>query len=103
MDAALNMQITASLFSAQWGKCAVTGTEFRATEEIHCHHKITREDGGDDSFKNLVLILDNVHRLLHATRQETIDKYMEALQLDRQQLKKLNALRSKARLSELSV
>ena len=27
-----------SLFSAQWGKCAVTGKAFQCISEIHCHH-----------------------------------------------------------------
>lgn len=29
-----------SLFSAQWGKCAITGFEFATLEDIHCHHKL---------------------------------------------------------------
>lgn len=37
-----------SLFSAQWGKCAVTGREFQSTEEIHCHHKAPKSKGGTD-------------------------------------------------------
>jgi RNA-directed DNA polymerase len=31
-----------SLFSAQWGKCAVTGKDFMCVGEIHCHHKIPK-------------------------------------------------------------
>lgn len=31
-----------SLFSAQRGKCAITGYEFLAIEEVHCHHKTPR-------------------------------------------------------------
>lgn len=33
-----------SLFSAQWGKCAVTGREFATTKDIHCHHKTPKEN-----------------------------------------------------------
>lgn len=29
-----------SMFSAQWGKCAVTGKDFLNLRDIHCHHKI---------------------------------------------------------------
>lgn len=28
-----------SLFSAQWGKCAVTGKEFQCLEDIHCQRR----------------------------------------------------------------
>lgn len=36
-----------SLFSAQFGKCAVTGETFTEPSEIHCHHKIPRQKGGE--------------------------------------------------------
>lgn len=35
-----------SLYSAQWGKCAVTGIEFQVTQDIHCHHITPRGKGG---------------------------------------------------------
>lgn len=34
-----------SLWYAQYGRCAVTDKEL-ALGEIHCHHKIPRENGG---------------------------------------------------------
>lgn len=34
-----------SLFSGQWGKCAVTGYEFLDITEIHCHHRTPRSQG----------------------------------------------------------
>lgn len=82
-----------SLFSAQWGKCAVTGDEFSHIGEIHCHHKLPRHLGGDDSYGNLVLIKDAVHKLIHASNTETIHKYMDLLQLDSKRLAKVNNLR----------
>ena len=69
-----------SLFSAQWGKCAVTGEEFSSTHEIHCHHKLPRYLGGDDSYGNLILVKDSVHKLIHAINADTIAKYLELLQ-----------------------
>jgi group II intron reverse transcriptase/maturase len=90
-----------SLFSAQWGKCAVTGQEFISTEEIHCHHQIPRHKGGTDRYDNLVLVTEKVHRLIHAARQETIEKYLCELKLKKGQLAKLNKYRAKAGLQEI--
>lgn len=82
-----------SLFSAQWGKCAVTGREFVTTDDIHCHHKIPHSKGGTDKYENLTLILPPVHRLIHATDPDTIKKYLGMLKLNRGQIRKLNELR----------
>lgn len=90
-----------SLFSAQCGKCFVTGKTFNNTEEIHCHHRIPKKDGGKDNYKNLVLILDTVHKLLHATNEDTIKKYLSILNLDKEQIKKLNKLRIDAKLTPI--
>ena len=85
-----------SLFSAQWGKCAVTGTEFISLEDIHCHHKLPKHMGGTDAYANLVLILEPVHRLIHATSEATIQKYLNLLNLSDKQLTKVNQLREQA-------
>ena len=90
-----------SLFSAQWGKCAVAGNEFSHIGEIHCHHKLPRHLGGDDSYGNLVLIKDTVHKLIHASNTETIQKYMDLLQLDNKQLAKVNNLRQLASMQPI--
>ena len=85
-----------SLFSAQWGKCAVTGQEFYCVEDIHCHHKVPKHLGGTDAYANLVLILEPVHRLIHATSEATIQKYLNLLNLSDKQLAKVNQLREQA-------
>ena len=82
-----------SLFSAQWGKCAVTGLAFECVEDIHRHHKKPRSKGGTDQYANLTLVLASVHRLIHATDSEVIRKYLTALKLKKAQLAKLNELR----------
>lgn len=91
-----------SLFSAQWGRCAVTGVEFKTTDEIHCHHKQPRKAGGGDEYANLILVLEPVHVLIHATQQDTIDKYKCLLKLDSKQMKKLNELRKLAGHAEIA-
>lgn len=57
-----------SLFFAQWGKCDVTGRDFHTLDEVHCHNKTPKENGGGDESGNLVLILEHVHRLIHHFR-----------------------------------
>jgi len=82
-----------SLYCAQFGKCAVTGRAFKTLEEIHCHHKFPKSKGGKDNYQNLTLVREEVHILIHATAQPTIDKYLAILYLDKKQLSKLNKLR----------
>ena len=90
-----------SLFSAQWGKCAVTGEEFSSVGDIHCHHKLPRHLGGTDSYENLILVKSTVHKLIHATNAETIHKYMDLLQLDDKQFTKVNNLRELASMQPI--
>ena len=82
-----------SLFSAQQGKCAITGKTFVTTEEIHCHHKIPRENGGSDEYNNLILVLNYAHKLIHAKEKEVISEYSAVLNLTKEQKTKLNNLR----------
>ena len=85
-----------SLFSAQWGKCAITGIEFTSLDSIHCHHITPRSKGGTDKYHNLVLILLPVHKLIHATQESTIAYYLKILNLSEKQLAKVNEYREKA-------
>ena len=84
-----------SLFSAQMGKCAITGEKLEIGN-IHCHHKIPKHLGGTDKYQNLVIVSQDVHRLIHATNPTVIRKYLDRLNLDRKRLEKLNKLRSLA-------
>ncbi len=91
-----------SLFSAQRGKCAITGKYFQNPEDIHCHHKLPKQYGGSDKYDNLVLVLPQIHRLIHATNQEIISKYLELLKLDKVQLARLNKYRALAKNEKIS-
>ena len=84
-----------SLFAAQYGRCAITGTELMPYD-IRCHHKVPLENGGTDKYSNLVLVTEAVHLLIHATAEATIQKYLKTLQLNKKQLEKLNKLRELA-------
>lgn len=64
--------------------------------------KFHKKDGGTDKYENLVLVFEPVHKLIHATRADTIQKYMDILHLEKGQVKKLNLLREKAGLFPLA-
>lgn len=91
-----------SLFSAQWGKCAVTGMDFLTTDDIHCHHITPRSKGGTDEYGNLILVLEPIHRLIHAVKKEVVEFYLNLLNLNDKQLEKLNTLREKAGMPKIA-
>lgn len=91
-----------SLFSAQWGKCAVTGRYFRTLDEVHCHHIEPKENGGGDEYGNLILVLEPVHRLIHAKDMTVINRYRMSLNLDQKQMVIMNRLRCLAGLPEIN-
>lgn len=92
-----------SLYSAQKGKCAITQRVFKNTEEIHCHHKKPKAKGGTDKYANLTLVLEEVHKLIHAKKDETIKKYLEILKLTNFEIEKLNKLRILADLEPIKI
>lgn len=89
-----------SRYSMQLGNCAVTG-KFLTSDQVHCHHKMPRHMGGTDEFSNLVIVHKDVHRLIHAKSEKTIERYRNILQLDGKQLKKLNQFRKVCNLVAL--
>ncbi|WP_438881726.1 group II intron reverse transcriptase/maturase [Bacillus cereus group sp. Bce001] len=84
-----------SLYIAQKGQCSVTGKTL-SVNDMECHHKLPRAEGGTDVYSNLVYVSSDVHKLIHATNDETIAKYLNRVELDKKMLKKLNTLRIKA-------
>lgn len=86
-----------SLYCAQFGKCAVTGVKLEIGD-IHCHHKLPKCFGGSDEYKNLVIVSEDIHHLIHATKPETVRKYLDRLNLNANQLKTLNKFRSLAKV-----
>lgn len=92
-----------SLFSAQYGRCYITGRYFRNIDEIHCHHKTSRANGGNDKYDNLVLVLQDVHILIHSKDDSTIIKYLKILDLTMEHIKKLNELRQMLNLKKIDM
>lgn len=81
-----------SRFIAQYGKCAVTGIEL-SSNDWHCHHKTPYHLTKDDSYGNLMILHESVHRLIHMKNHEKIEVLLNALKLDTKQFQKLNKLR----------
>lgn len=90
-----------SLYSGQKGKCFVTGREL-IPGSIHCHHVIPRELGGGDDYKNLVLVDEEVHKLIHAKERKVIQVLISKIKPDRKAQEKINNLRMKSNIEVLN-
>lgn len=80
-----------SLYVAQNGKCFVTGNAL-TIGDMEVHHK-NPSLNQKDSYKNLVFVTSIVHKLIHATKEETIEKYLKLLTKGRIHFRRLNQLR----------
>ena len=76
----------------QRGKCYVTG-EYLKIGEMECHHKLMKSDEGSDNYKNLAWVSSDIHKLIHATNTDTIERYIKKVALNKEGLKRLNSLR----------
>lgn len=81
-----------SLYVGQAGKCGVTGKTLEIGN-MEVHHKKAKVNGGGSEYNNLIYVTLNIHKLIHATTEETITKYLENEKLDEHQMEKLNQLR----------
>ena len=70
----------------QTGKCGITGKKLEVNH-MEIHHKIPGTLGGKDEYSNLLYVTYNVHKLIHFTEKETIDKYIRMEVLDKKALK----------------
>lgn len=81
-----------SLYVAQKGECKVT-KQYLEIDNMECHHIKPVSMGGTDEYSNLVLITYEVHKLIHATKTETINKYINIINPNKTALSKINKLR----------
>ena len=89
-----------SLYCASHGKCSITG-KILEIGNIHCHHKIPYSISHDDSYSNLILICQEAHILIHAVNSEVIQHYKSLLNLNAQQIGKINKLRKLLNLADI--
>jgi RNA-directed DNA polymerase len=85
-----------SRFIAQYGRCAVSGVEL-GFNDWHCHHKNPYHLSKDDSYSNLIVLQEGVHRLVHLKDIDKIKPLLNALQLNNKQKEKLNELRKQCK------
>lgn len=90
-----------ALYSAQRGKCHVTGHLLNPMT-LHCHHKVPRLQGGTDRYSNLCLVDKEIHILIHAKDEEIISKYTKLL-TNSQSLNKVNTLRKILELQQITI
>lgn len=82
-------------------KCEITNMELDVYN-LHCHHVIPIEYGGDDKYSNLRIIHKDIHKLIHATREETIERYKYLIK-NKRSLNKINKLREFCKLEKLNI
>lgn len=91
-----------SRYCGQYGKCGITGLPLELGA-MHCHHVVPQSLGGSDKYGNLMWLHSEVHKLLHASKEDTICRYLESLKLTDKQMDKLNSLRRKAQMPAIAV
>lgn len=91
-----------SLYVGQNGKCFVS-KEFLTIGNMHVHHKKPRKEGGTDNYQNLVLVTEYVHRLIHASAEETLEKLLSDPKCSKIDFDKLNKLRALVGNSEIDI
>lgn len=91
-----------SRYIAQKGNCAVTNKPL-FLHNMECHH-IKPKSGGrteNNSYSNLIILCTEAHRLVTATNKETVNRYLNVLNLNRKQIEKVNKLRKFADLQPI--
>lgn len=90
-----------SLFSAQKGKCAISGEEFADAEHVAVWLKLPRALGGFERYKNMVLIHKKYLILLQELPHAVIKDLIKTLNITKKMLVKINSLREQANLSAI--
>lgn len=94
-----------SLYAAQKGLCGISG-EILKIGHMEVHHIKPKEQGGTDTYKNLIYLTDEMHKLVHGNNDiNKISNNMKAYirGLDEKQIKRLNKYRKIAGNNEYDV
>ena len=90
-----------SLLSAQKGKCSVSGELFLNPDNIVCHMKVPKEQGGHERYSNLVLLHRRYLPLLTDQDTAALKSMCKQLTVTKKQLTKINNLRTAAKLAAI--
>lgn len=81
-----------ALIYGQKGLCYVTRKPL-IIGRMECHHVVPMYKGGKNNYENLIWVNRDVHKLIHATNLDTIERYKNELNLNKTELSKVNKLR----------
>jgi len=92
-----------SLYTGQQGLCKIMKIPLEIGK-MEAHHKVPKGKPfyGKDEYSNLVFLNTNVHELIHATKSETIEKYIGIVKPDSKQMEEINKLREKVGKTAIS-
>jgi 5-methylcytosine-specific restriction endonuclease McrA len=71
------------------GKCEITGWHLTASD-VHCHHFKPLCLGGNNTFQNLRILHQDIHRLIHLSDISKIRILMSKLNINQAILVKIN-------------
>lgn len=91
-----------SLFVAQRGKCAICKVPLDL-ENMRCLRKIPKSCGGDDKYNNLIIVHEDMERLINNQDRKEIKRILNKYKLDSNQRRKVNTIRKNAGLEEIDV
>ncbi|WP_396020891.1 group II intron reverse transcriptase/maturase [Bacillus sp. SD075] len=83
-----------SKFVAQYGKCSITGIEL-GLNDFHCHHIQPKALGGTDDYRNLTIVLENIHQAIHTKDVETTRNILSKYRLTEEKKIRFDGLRQK--------
>ncbi len=85
-----------SLFSAQKGKCAVSGTVFESADEILCFLKVPEYIGGTERYSNMIMVNIMYSIPIFSEDMQRVRESLNFLRINKKQLDKINKLRQLA-------
>lgn len=90
-----------SLFSAQRGKCALSGELFENAADIVCWLKTPAELGGKERYRNMILFYNRFLPLLQECPKNELKEIADTLKATKELMLKVNSLRQQAGLSAI--
>jgi len=95
------MDCRISLFSAQHGKCAISGEEFTDASRVVGWLKTPKDKGGFERYANMVLIHERYLQLLQDLGQQELKAIAKTINATKKMISKINRLREQAELSTI--